>query len=924
MVHVVLLTTTYEREIMKRKMILNVIAMIVLVAFGQVFALTNVIPLNIYPPGYSNWLAAQSALQAHAMGMHSLAAASPSPQTAVPGGSQPAPYYAVIDLGDINGGGSYATGINNSGHVVGYAYIDATNYDTYAFLYANGSMQDLGAFGGTTAGASGINDGDQLVGTYFTSGGPERAFLYMNGSVQNLGVLSGTSSSGAGAINNKGHIVGASFNYPPFSIFRAFLYENGSMQDIGDLGGGWSEAYALNDNDQIVGDSHDTSGDDHVFLYANGSMQDLGTLGGYNAWAFGINNSGQVVGSCGAPFGSNTPFLYVNGSMQNIGTLGGDYGQALGINSGGQVVGYSEISDGTQHAFVYANSVMTDLNSLLINPNSGWLLEEATGINNAGQICGWGTNSAGQTHAFLLNPLPIGSIAAASTVQTSLPPYGDCPVPQEGQDSLVFITHGWISEIDLPQVPAEVAQAVELVNSMSNSVYSYLTNNGTTNWQVYGYLWTDQATQLTPSSALGNAESQGIKLGNCIAALGTNGWKHIHFIAHSAGAGMIQKATEQIRASLGDSVTIHCTFLDAYDALHGEMANEYGTNADWADSYFVRDPLQREGWTGRVLANAYNVDVTALDPQSGTFPVYESPAAFLCGELESSHGWPPLFYSNSIMGAININNLSSTHEGTNYDGFGFLLSEETGMTISQLNSLYPPGNGLSSGSVVELGPNAGCILPYSLPPDYTGKAPDYSESSTITSSTGTVATSQGVAQTVTGSPVWVATVITDTNALNYVSFDAEFTSAAGADGLLTVYWDTNMIGEIDEAAVQPGLQHYDMQFPNTAPNTSHVLGFHVDPFTETHSSLVLTNIITGCIGVNQPFSLSIVMSNGLSALQLTGQPAYYNVQSSPDLINWTTIAYLVNINGIVNFADPNSTNYPYQFYRATSPIMMSQ
>lgn len=158
-----------------------------------------------------------------------------------------------------------------------------------------------------------------------------------------------------------------------------------------------------------------------------------------------------------------------------------------------------------------------------------------------------------------------------------------------------------------------------------------------------------------------------------------------------------------------------------------------------------------------------------------------------------------------------------------------------------------------------------------------------------------------------------------------MSFDAEFTSAEGAHGLLTVYWDTNMIGEVDEGAVQPGFQHYNMQFPNTVANTSHVLGFHVDPFTEVHSSLVLTNIVTGCIGVNQPFSLSITTntSNGLLVYQLTGQVATYSIQSSSDLVNWTTIAYLANTNGTVNFVDQKSLSYPSQFYRATAPTTMS-
>ena len=172
----------------------------------------------------------------------------------------------------------------------------------------------------------------------------------------------------------------------------------------------------------------------------------------------------------------------------------------------------------------------------------------------------------------------------------------------------------------------------------------------------------------------------------------------------------------------------------------------------------------------------------------------------------------------------------------------------------------------------------------------------------------------------TDSPVWIATVITDTNTLNIVSFDAEFTSAAGADGLLSVYWDTNMIGLLHESAVQPGFQHYNLSFPNAAPNTSHVLGFHLDPFSSVQSSMILTNIVTGCVGVSQPFSLSITANtgNGLPVYQLTGQPANYTVQASTDLLNWTNIAILANTTGTVSFTDPNSTNRACCFYRVVA------
>lgn len=76
------------------------------------------------------------------------------------------------------------------------------------------------------------------------------------------------------------------------------------------------------------------------------------------------------------------------------------------------MVGYSDLSgtSGTDHAFLYSGGAMTDLNTL-IDPTSGWILQQATAINDSGWIVGFGTNSLGQAHAFLLTPTPEPSTA---------------------------------------------------------------------------------------------------------------------------------------------------------------------------------------------------------------------------------------------------------------------------------------------------------------------------------------------------------------------------------------------------------------------------------------------------------------------------------------------------------------------------------
>jgi hypothetical protein len=498
----------------------------------------------------------------------------------------------------------------------------------------------------------------------------------------------------------------------------------------------------------------------------------------------------------------------------------------------------------------------------------------------------------------------------------------------------VVITHGWINS-----TIETIAQGTAFVDSMSNSIAQYIANNGLNNWQVYGYKWPNQAYwssyELGFSIALHYANQQGKILGDSIVQ---GGWTHVHFIAHSAGAGLIQKATEEINSTSLVPVTIHCTFLNAYDGLFLEKVGDYGNGAAWADSYFSRDLDTGKG-TEQPLLHAFNVDVTTLDPQASQerIPGYVSSGEVgaPCYKTESSHGWPIDFYMNTITGNVT----------SDYYGFGFSLSEEAG-NWSFATSQYPLGNGTFGDSRPTriLGPeDPDCSL-YVAPPMYPGSGTSFPASSTVESTTGTLSTflnalqaatgastpqnSKGGVQTLaspnagTDSPVWIATVITATNALNFLSFDSEFTSAAGSHGLLSVYWDTNMIGLVDEAAVQPGLQHYALSFPNATANTSHVLGFHLDPFTSVQSSITITNITMGFAGVSQPPVLTVTtnISNGLLVFQLSGQPDNYTVQAATDLsgTNWTDIAILANTTGTVNFVDSSSTNYPFRFYRAVA------
>ena len=84
--------------------------------------------------------------------------------------------------------------------------------------------------------------------------------------------------------------------------------------------------------------------------------------------------------------------------------------------------------------------------------------------------------------------------------------------------------------------------------------------------------------------------------------------------------------------------------------------------------------------------------------------------------------------------------------------------------------------------------------------------------------------------------------------------------------------------------------------------------------------MVVSNVATGYIGIMEPLTLGISLTNQTPLLQLTGASNYnYLVQSSTNLVNWSPMAYVPNTNGTVWFFDDPVTNSPARFYRAVMP-----
>ena len=342
---------------------------------------------------------------------------------------------AKLDMGALPGGASSAGNwISTNGLIAGLSQNGETDPlipgvpEVRATLWAHGRIIDLGILpeGGFESIANAVNSKGQVVGlatnaipdpnSMVGSGFQTRAFSWRNGAMEDLGTLGTGTNAQAILINERGQVVGWSYvnSLPTNNCLFAFVTgsfiwdQEIGMRNLGSLGGRCTEATDMNNRGQVVGFSN-LPGDlsEHGFLWDNGSFQDLGgSLGGNSQGPFAMNERGEAVGFANLP-GDNVfhAVLWRHvGDLIDLGGVGADQCSfATSINARTQVVGTSGDCVSTAHVFLWEDGSMSDLNSL-IEPNSPLHLELTETINDHGEIAGTGSDANGNTHAFLAIP----------------------------------------------------------------------------------------------------------------------------------------------------------------------------------------------------------------------------------------------------------------------------------------------------------------------------------------------------------------------------------------------------------------------------------------------------------------------------------------------------------------------------------------
>jgi probable HAF family extracellular repeat protein len=318
-------------------------------------------------------------------------------------------YYTVTILGSL-GGNSTANSINDSGQIVGQAETSST-LPAYAVEWTGTTPTILGSSGENNS-AESINATGQISGWELPGDDSSLAVKWTGTTPTILSSLGGTFSS-AGAINSLGQIAG--FSGTTGNQAGTPVVWNGTtptaLGTVVGTGTFTGAAVGINDSGKIVGNLGFGS---KVFAaeWTGTTPTLLGSLGGNTSQAVAINNAGQIIGDSETT-GGETEAVEWSGTVPfTLGSLGIS-SAAEGINNAGDVVGSFDTTTPTfqTRGFLYTSGTAYDLNSLIL-PGSNVLVTNAAGINDSGQIVGWGIVGDGDTVVgLLLTPttIPEGS-----------------------------------------------------------------------------------------------------------------------------------------------------------------------------------------------------------------------------------------------------------------------------------------------------------------------------------------------------------------------------------------------------------------------------------------------------------------------------------------------------------------------------------
>ena len=265
--------------------------------------------------------------------------------------------YRFTSLDPPGSVGTFLIGINNSGLIAGQ-YIDADGV-VHAFTWKRGKYKVIDVPGTPDTLVSAPNSQGQIALSYLDSNFYVHPVLYSNGQYTYLPDAPGWLNTAPNAINDRGHISGAVWNDPAFTVVHGYVWD-GSNYEVYDEPNSdipFTTPFGINSREQIVGQYNTSDGVVHGYLRRGNIYTEIVVPGAPNTAALGINNWDIMVGTYGdAPpcpfgFGSSHGFVSWGGTYWTLDRPGAVTSFSMGINDWGQIVGSYQDSAGTYHGY---------------------------------------------------------------------------------------------------------------------------------------------------------------------------------------------------------------------------------------------------------------------------------------------------------------------------------------------------------------------------------------------------------------------------------------------------------------------------------------------------------------------------------------------------------------------------------------------
>jgi probable HAF family extracellular repeat protein len=231
--------------------------------------------------------------------------------------------------------------------------------------------------------ATGINNSGQVVGTYYSADGKRHGYKFDGGTYTTID-FPGALHSFLFGIDVAGRTVGSYSLVSGNGPWHSFIADSGNFSSF-DFPNKESDGRAINAGGRIVGIYNSGPGmPDTGYLKVDDSYETISVPGAQHTYALGINDAGRISGSYVGADGLLRGWVKVGGSFGTVTFPGATQTFIGGINNLDTMVGWSQKGVNPTHGFLASGTRLRAFDVSL--PSAAGSYPQA--VNDGGQIAG--------------------------------------------------------------------------------------------------------------------------------------------------------------------------------------------------------------------------------------------------------------------------------------------------------------------------------------------------------------------------------------------------------------------------------------------------------------------------------------------------------------------------------------------------------